>query len=163
VTATGFELNDGELSLDMLQDPAAAQKAFEGYGASHNGPMASSPQSASFASYASLATTVKLDALKNSIISNVQARPQHDVAVAEILADRLADPEDTSVFPHGVIPGSYEYRAGLRSSRILCATCEMIGKMGFMIGLCLSRPLSVGIIHISGSSPEMDPKLTWCT
>jgi hypothetical protein len=53
VMATGFELIGGELSHDILQDPAAAQKAFKEYGASRNGPMASSPQSASFASYAS--------------------------------------------------------------------------------------------------------------
>jgi hypothetical protein len=114
--------------------------------------MASSPQSTSFASYASLSTAVELEALTESTISNVQNAPQHDAAVSEILADRLADPEDSS-FHTVLFPALMNLERGENQAEFFAPPAEMIGKMGCMVGFCLSRALSVGTIHISSSSP----------
>lgn len=100
-----------------------------------------------------MATIVELDALKELIISHVQPTPQHDVSVARILADRLVDPEDAS-FHMVLFPTSINIERGENQSEFFSPPAEM---MGCMVGLCLSRALSVGTVHISSSSSEMDP------
>jgi hypothetical protein len=110
----------------MLQDPAATQKAFKEYGASHNGPMASRSPSASFASYASFGGGCR--------IRCAQEFDHLYVAVAEILADRLADPEDTS-FHMVLFPVSMSIERTSDQAGFFATPAEMIGKMGFMIGL----------------------------
>ena len=118
--------------------------------------MTSSPLRTSFASYVSLATLAELEALKVSIVSNILTTPQHDVALSKIFADRLADPEDAGL--HMVLfPASMSLELGEKQSESFAPPAEMIGKMGCIVGLCLSRALSVGTIHISSSSQEMDP------
>ena len=101
---------------------------------------------------------MELEALTESTISNVQNAPQYDAAVSEILADRLADPEDSS-FHMVLFPASMNLERGENRAEFFAPPAEMIGKMGCMVGFCLSRALSVGTIHISSSSPEMDPQI----
>ena len=118
--------------------------------------MASSPQSTSFSRYASLATATEIEALKKSIIPHVRTTPQHDIAVSKILADRLVDAEDAS-FHMVLFPASMNLEYGANQSEFLAPSVDMIREMGCMVGLCLSRALSVGTIHISSSSPEAEP------
>jgi hypothetical protein len=96
--------------------------------------MADSPQSTSFASYASLATAAEVNALKNSTTSHV---PEHNSAVAEIIAERLADPDDAS-FHMVLFPASMNLERGDRQADFFAPPAEMVGKIGCMIGLCLS-------------------------
>ena len=63
-----FDLVDGERSIDMLRDPAVAQKAMEEYTANKTGPFFSGGSATCFASFSDLADAEQIKAVQNSIL-----------------------------------------------------------------------------------------------
>jgi choline dehydrogenase-like flavoprotein len=161
VTGAGYELVDGEISMDMLQDARPAQKAHKQYQKNQSGPLASTPLSVAFASYASFAIPAEVAALKECIMS-ARRPPQHQSAVLKILADRIADPEDPT-FRLIFFPATINFERRCDGGDFFHPPPEQIGKMGTGIGLCLNQPLSVGTVQITSTSAEaalqIDPAL----
>jgi choline dehydrogenase-like flavoprotein len=157
----GYELVDGEISMDMLQDLRPAQKAHVQYQRNQSGPLASTPLSVAFASYASFAIPAEVAALKECIMS-ARSPPQHQSAVLKILADRIADriadPEDPT-FRLIFFPATINVEPRCDGGDFFHPPPEQIGKMGTGIGLCLNRPLSVGTVHITSTSAEAAPQI----
>jgi choline dehydrogenase-like flavoprotein len=88
-TAFGFELVNGEKSLDMLQNESDLQAAMTSYMTDKSGPLSSGGAAMGFVSYADLATPSEITALQRLILSNKYGG--HDEATKKLIADGLAD------------------------------------------------------------------------
>lgn len=157
-TGFGYELAQGEKSLDMLQDPATVQAAMEEYMTTKSGPLSSGGAAMGFASYADLASKEEVEALTTSIATSQQPVSGLDKQAAKLLANALADPKDGSL-QLVLIPASLNLGRTDDQTVLLAPPEHMLGKHGMLLAVCLARPFSAGSCHITSSNPFDDPAI----
>ena len=155
-TAIGYELVDGEKSLDMLQNEPELQAAMTSYTTDKSGPLSSGGAAVGFASYADLATSSEVKALQELILSNKDTG--HDEATKKLIADSLADHNYGSL-QLVLLPATLDLRVPGSQTALLQPPPDQLGKHGIVLEACLARPLSTGTIHISSSDPKIDPEI----
>ncbi|KFZ03907.1 hypothetical protein V502_10565 [Pseudogymnoascus sp. VKM F-4520 (FW-2644)] len=128
-TAIGYELVDGEKSLDMLQNESELQAAMTSYTTDKSGPLSSGGAAVGFASYADLATPSDL--------------ADHNYGSLQLV----------------LLPATLDLRVPGSQTALLQPPPEQLGKHGIVLAACLARPLSTGTIHISSSDPKIDPEI----
>ena len=155
-TVCGYELVEGEKSVDMLQDPAEAEKAITEYMTTQSGPMSSGGSATAFASYADLASSGEIEAVQKSILTP-QTGGLNDRA-RELIAEGLAKSTDGSI-QIILLPASLNIDHVDDQVIALQPPPEQLGKQGFCIAACVQRPVSSGSCHIKNSDPQDDPTI----
>ncbi|KFX92057.1 hypothetical protein O988_07453 [Pseudogymnoascus sp. VKM F-3808] len=155
-TAMGYELVEGEKSLDMLQNESELQAAMTSYITDKSGPLSSGGAAVGFVSYADLATPSETKALQELILSNEYTG--HEEASKKLIADSLADRGYGSI-QFVLLPASLNLNVVYNQAGMLQPSSEQLGKQGFTLAACLARPLSMGTIHITSSDPQIDPAI----
>lgn len=155
-TAFGYELVEGEKSLDMLQNEADLQAAMTSYMTEKSGPLSSGGAAMAFVSYADLATSSEVAALQKSILS--QDDKGLDGAAKELIADSLADHGYGSI-QIVLLPASLNATRVYDQVALLQPPPEQLGKQGIVLAPCVARPVSSGSIHITSSDPQIDPAI----
>ena len=160
-TVTGYELADGEISLDIFQDPAKVQEAVGQYMTSATGPLSSTPSTMAYFSYANLAGEEEIAETQRKILAPYSTgSPQTDLAAkrAQIIAEGLADPATTSI-QIVLLPASLNVENLESNAAFLSPPESQLGKIGFSMVAAVSRPLSLGTCHITTASPFDDPAI----
>lgn len=157
-TGFGYELVEGEKSLDMLQDPATAQAAMEEDMATKGGPLSSGGAAIGFSSYADLASRGEVEALTKSIATAPEPVSGLDRQAMKVIADGLADPKDGSI-QLVLIPATLNLSCTDDQTVMLAPPESQLGKHGMLLAVCLARPLSAGSCHITTADPKDDPAI----
>ncbi|KAI9046724.1 hypothetical protein LZ554_009462 [Drepanopeziza brunnea f. sp. 'monogermtubi'] len=155
-TGFGYELVDGEESLDAFQDPSVIEAAMAEYVATRGGPLSSGGAAMGFISYANVATRVEISSTQRLILSS--SHQGHSPAAKALLAESIADPSYGSIFL-GLLPASVNVREARDQQKLLSPPPDMVGRHGVCLVAALSRPASVGSIHIASSDPTLDPAI----
>ncbi|PVH79677.1 GMC oxidoreductase [Cadophora sp. DSE1049] len=155
-TGFGYELVDGEQSLDAMQDPSYVETVMAEYAATRNGPLSTGGAAMGFVSYADLATPSEISALQDLMLS--PSHGGHTAEAKQLLAKGIASKDEASI-QIVLLPASLTLREARNQTKFFAQPPEMAGKHGFLLGACLSRPLSVGTVHISSSDPKVDPEI----
>ncbi|EKD17772.1 hypothetical protein MBM_04141 [Drepanopeziza brunnea f. sp. 'multigermtubi' MB_m1] len=155
-TGFGYELVDGEESLDAFQDPSVIEAAMAEYMATKGGPLSSGGAAMGFISYADVATPNEISCTQRLILSS--SHKGHSPAAKALLAESIADPSYGSIFL-GLLPASVNVREAWNQQKLLSPPPDMVGKHGVCLVAALSRPASVGSIHITSSDPTLDPAI----
>lgn len=151
----GLELVDGLQSLDALKDPTIAQKYMVEYMTDRTGPLSSGGSTTGFASYADLAEPSEVKALQKLMLEGEDPPSGgHTVEAKEMIAEELANPDDAT-FQYLIVPVAVNFSANSQTE-FLAGDPSMQGKHGVFFTILLSRPLSVGSVHITSSNP-LDP------
>ena len=95
-TGCGYELVEGEKSLDMLQDEAVAGAFFGEYMANQTGPISSGGSAHCFASFVDLSTPEEVAALQKTILE-FEEEGGHSEEAKKILASDLGKTTDSSI------------------------------------------------------------------
>jgi len=156
VTAFGYELVEGEKSLDMLQNEPEVQAAMTSYMTDKSGPFSSGGAGMAFVSYADLATSSEVAALQKSILSEDHAGLADESK--QLIADSLAD-HDYGSLQIMILPATLNGTKVYDQVALLQPPPEQIGKQGFVLAACLARPVSSGSVHITSSDPQIDPAI----
>ncbi|OBT65798.1 hypothetical protein VE03_03316 [Pseudogymnoascus sp. 23342-1-I1] len=154
VTAMGYELVDGEKTLDMLQNESELQAAIASYATEKSGPLSSGGATLGFTSYASLSTPSEVKSVQELIFSDKPTG--HDEATKKLIADSLEDDNYGSI-QLIIMPITMDLRLPGDQRALLQAPPEQLGKNGIVLAAALARPLSTGTVHISSSDPQVDP------
>lgn len=152
----GYELVDGEKSLDMLQNESELQAAMTSYMSDKSGPLSSGGAAVGFVSYADLSTPSEIRALQELILSDKYTG--HDEATKELIADSLADHNYGSL-QIVLLPATMNLSLPYSQIGLFQPPPEQLGKQGIVLAACLARPLSMGTIHITSSDPQIDPRI----
>jgi choline dehydrogenase-like flavoprotein len=152
----GYEFVEGEKSLDMLQNEEDLQAAMTEYMSSKSGPLSSGGAAMGFVSYADLATPSEISDLQKLILSSEYAG--NDEAAKKLLAEGIADHEYGSI-QLVLLPATLNLTSLDEQTVLLQPPKGQLGKHGFVLAVCLARPLSVGSIHITSSDPTIDPAI----
>lgn len=155
-TAMGYELVEGEKSLDKLQDDSEVQAATSTYMADKCGPLSSGGAAVGFASYADLSTPSEVKALQELVLSDKYTG--HDEVTKKLIAESLADHNYGSL-QLVLLPASLNLKEISSQAAMLQVPPEQLGKHGIVLAACLERPLSMGTIHITSSDPQIDPEI----
>ncbi|KFY19563.1 hypothetical protein V491_04364 [Pseudogymnoascus sp. VKM F-3775] len=155
-TAFGYELVEGEKSLDMLQDESELQAAMALYATKKSGPLSSGGAAVGFISYADLCTPSEMKELQELILTDKNTG--HDDATKKIIADSVAD-HDYGSIQLVLLAATLDLRDPGSQVALLQPPPEQLGKHGLALAACLARPLSMGTIHITSSDPEIDPQI----
>jgi len=155
-TAFGYELVEGEKSLDMLESPEDLQAAMAAYMSSKSGPLSSGGAAMGFVSYADLATHSEIADLQKLILSTEYGG--HDEATKKLLAEGIADHGYGSI-QTVLLPATLDLTSMDSQVGLFQPPKEQLGKHGFVLAACIARPLSVGSIHITSSDPTIDPAI----
>lgn len=155
-TAMGYELVDGEKSLDMLQKESELQAAMTSYITNKSGPLSTGGAAVGFASYADLSTPSEIKALQELILSNKYTG--HEEVSKQLIADSLADHGYGSI-QFVLLPASLDLNVVYDQVGMFQPSPETQGNDGFTIAACLARPLSMGTIHITSPDPQIDPAI----
>ena len=154
-TAFGYELVEGEKSLDMLQNESELQAAMTSYMTTKSGPLSSGGAGMAFVSYADLATSSEVAELQGSILSGDEGL---HTAAKKLVAEALADHGYGSI-QIVTLPVSLNVNKAYSQVTLLQPPPEMLGKQGFAFAACTTRTVSVGSIHITSSDPTIDPAI----
>jgi choline dehydrogenase-like flavoprotein len=157
-TGFGYELVEGEKSLDMLQDPAVVQAAMEEYMTTKSGPLSSGGAAIGFASYADLASREEVEALTKSIVTTQEPVTSLDRQAMKVIADGLADPNDGSI-QFVLVPATLNLSRADDQTAMLAPPEGQLGKHGILLAVCLARPLSAGSCHITTADHKDDPAI----
>lgn len=157
-TALGYELVEGEYSLDKLQDPKEIEKAMGEYMTTRTGPMSSGGSTHCFCSYAALSTPEEIDAIQKGVLSPPPGIKSLSEEKRNLLAQGLGDKEDAAI-QLIFLPVSVNVNVLDDQTEFFKPPANMVGKQGFTVAAAVCRPLSVGSIHISSSNPEDDPTI----
>ncbi|KAG4436057.1 hypothetical protein IFR05_008447 [Cadophora sp. M221] len=155
-TGFGYELVDGEQSLDAMQDPSYVQSAMAEYGTTRNGPLSSGGAAMGFVSYADLASSSDISSLQDLVLS--PDHTGHSPAVKDLLAKGIASKDEASI-QVVLLPASLNIEEGYEQPKLLAPPPQMVGKNGFFLAACIARPHSVGTVHITSSDPKKDPEI----
>ncbi|OBT76278.1 hypothetical protein VF21_03339 [Pseudogymnoascus sp. 05NY08] len=155
-TAIGYELVEGEKSLDMLQQEPELQAAMASYMTDKSGPLSSGGAAMGFASYADLATPAEVKSLQELILSDKY--PGHNEATKKLIAGSLGDHNYGSL-QLVLLAATLDLRYPGNQKVLLQPPAEQLGKQGLALAACLARPVSVGTIHITSSDPKIDPAI----
>ncbi|KAH7346870.1 hypothetical protein BKA65DRAFT_478040 [Rhexocercosporidium sp. MPI-PUGE-AT-0058] len=155
-TGFGYELIDGEQSLDAMQDPSFVQSAMAEYESTRNGPLSSGGAAMGFVSYADLASPSDISSLQDLILSPEHSG--HDQAVKKLLADGIASKDEASI-QIVLLPASLNITEAYDQTKLFVPPSNMLGKHGVFLAACIARPHSVGTIHITSSDPKEDPAI----
>ncbi|KAL5354417.1 hypothetical protein ACLOAV_000506 [Pseudogymnoascus australis] len=155
-TGMGYELVEGEKSLDKLQDDSEVQAATSTYMTDKCGPLSSGGAAVGFASYADLSTPSEVKALQELVLSDKYTG--HDEVTKKLIAESLADHNYGSL-QLVLLPVSLNLKDIGSQVVMLQAPPEQLGKHGIVLVACLARPLSMGTIHITSSDPQIDPDI----
>lgn len=151
-----YELVDGEHTMDILRDGVELQKAIAEYGTNKNGPLSQGGALIGFSSYASLATSERLERLKKLILS--PSSGSHSQRVKEMLAESYADPKSGNI-QLVIIAASLTIDELAIQRQMFTPPEELLGKNGITIGVAVEHPVSVGTIHIKSNNPKEDPAI----
>ncbi|KAG0646445.1 Dehydrogenase mpl7 [Hyphodiscus hymeniophilus] len=155
-TGFGYEVVEGEKTLDMLQNDADIQAAMTAYMTDKSGPFSSGGAAMGFVSYADLATPSEVAALQKSILSDNDTG--HDAATKKLVAQSIADHTYGSL-QFILIPATINMDRFDSQVAMFQPPAHQLGKQGFMLVTCIGRPLSRGSIHITSSDPQADPAI----
>ncbi|OBT85033.1 hypothetical protein VE02_04963 [Pseudogymnoascus sp. 03VT05] len=155
-TAIGYELVEGEKTLDMLQQEPELQAAMASYMTDKSGPLSSGGAAVGFASYADLATPAEVKSLQELILSDKY--PGHNDATKKLIAESLGDHNYGSL-QLVLLAATLDLRYPGNQKILLQPPAEQLGKQGLVLAACLARPVSVGTIHITSSDPKIDPAI----
>jgi choline dehydrogenase-like flavoprotein len=155
-TGIGYELVEGEKTLDMLQQEPELQAAMASYTTDKSGPLSSGGAAMGFASYADLAIPSEVKSLQELILSDKY--PGHDEATKKLIANSLGDHNYGSL-ELVLLAATLDLRYPGNQKVLLQPPPEQQGKHGLVLAACLARPLSVGTIHITSSDPKIDPAI----
>lgn len=159
VLGIGFELVDGEQSIDMLRDPAVAQEAMEEYTVYKTGPFSSGGSATCFASFSDLADAEEIKAVQNSILeSKDPASGGYSMQAKELLTEGLANSDNASI-QILLLPASLNMARGDSQTATLGGDPGQEGKQGVVLGAAVGSPLSVGSVHITSSNPHDQPAI----
>jgi choline dehydrogenase-like flavoprotein len=152
----GYELVEGEKSLDILQNDAVLKAAMTEYTTSKSGPLSSGGAAIGFMSYADVATPEEVAALQESIMSNEYSG--HSEPTKKLIAESIADHSYGSI-QVVLLPASLNLTSLEGQKEFFQPPADQEGKQGFCIGGAVQRPVSVGSIHITTSDPLTDPAI----
>jgi len=153
-TGFGYELADGEQSLDSMQDPSYVETVMEEYASTRSGPLSTGGAAMGFVSYADLATPAEVSALQDLMLSSTYGG--HTAEAKQLLAKGIASKDEASI-QIVLLPASLNVKHAYDQTKFFEQPPEMAGKHGFLLGACIARPLSVGTVHIASSDPKVDP------
>ena len=155
-TGFGYELADGEHSLDSMQDPSYVETVMAEYASTRSGPLSTGGAAMGFVSYADLATPAEVLALQDLMLSPTHGG--HTPEAKQLLAQGIASKDEASI-QIVLLPASLNVKHAYDQTKFFEQPPEMAGKHGFLLGACIARPLSVGTVHIASSDPKVDPEI----
>ena len=158
-TGLGFELVEGETSLDALQDGATGQALFEEYMTHRTGPISQAGSAHCFVAFTDIATADEIEATQKMILEHKEpGEKEHVKEAKQIIASDLDKPTD-GTFHIVMISASLNGSAITNQTDVMKPPAEMLGKQGIWLSPSITRPMSVGSIHITCADPKQDPAI----
>lgn len=155
LVAMGWEVVEGEKTLDNLKNPEALQEAMAEYTTKQSGPLANPGATMSFASYADMSTPEELAALQESIMTHHPTG--YNETARRLISDGFANTEYSSVH-FASLGAAIDFKTSTQKI-MMAGDPDMAGKQGFTIAVYLTRSLSVGSCHAISADPTVDPAI----
>jgi len=156
LTGIGYDLKEGVISMDELQNEeyAAAQQKI--YDETQEGPYGSPGMCMGFVSYASLVSQQELDDTVALVRKVSTARTPFEKLQEDILVEQLQDHTFANLQTF-CIPCSLDVNAGSDQVKFFNPPPKGVNRVSLLI--CLEHPFSRGSIHITSPDPTQAPRI----
>ncbi|SMQ54443.1 unnamed protein product [Zymoseptoria tritici ST99CH_3D7] len=159
LSAVGWEMKEGILTLDSLARPDVIQAAQKQLIEDQSGPLTCTSTTHGFFPYKKFATQAKQDEIIKSIEASMSdATTFQQKQYARIIAHLKAD--DSANLQVVVVPISCGYEAGVADQRKLLRAPDSLDALNqVMVIMALQYPVSRGSVHIKTANVEDHPAL----
>ncbi|KAE8446169.1 hypothetical protein EG329_012394 [Mollisiaceae sp. DMI_Dod_QoI] len=176
-TGVGYELVEGQKSLDMLQDPTTLEAAQKEYIESRTGPLSSGGSATNFVTLTDICSPSEISSIQHRILDSIptsstslkngSTKGTTDLANGgllpaskKLIAEGYASPADGSI-QIVLLPAAINFHNAASQRDLFAGDPDLKARNahGFVLAACVARPVSAGSVHIRSSSPTEDPDI----
>jgi choline dehydrogenase-like flavoprotein len=159
-TTVSFEVADGQISADVVRDPAVVEALVKLYEETKTGPLSGVPFSLAYVPPVDINGRMRSEAVASLIDAYTdvdKSNPSWMKAQYAELHNIMLDPNESTCF-YGLMPSQMHVQAEGKTS-MQQAYSPQLPQNYITIMVGLNHPFSRGSVHIGGSNPRSDPKI----
>ncbi|KAK4994982.1 hypothetical protein LTR66_005112 [Elasticomyces elasticus] len=157
VAGVGFDLTEGNASLDSIHDPDVMAGAMKALMEKQGGPLTSISSCQGFFPWKLFATDEEVEETIKSISDTPTTSKFHKAQLEQVCA-QLRDPKSANL-QFVLVAASAKFEDAAKDQSMLFAPRDPALPNGITLAACLQYPASRGSIHINSSDPTKPPTI----